>query len=251
MLQVDNEGALYFRDGPYDQDYHPDAIRLFRTFLREKYSSVKTLREAWNDATLTFATVTPPVRFDAKEAERARASPRLDGVPRAPARRGDGPLRPGARERRAHDGADAAQPPARRGGDAAQREPHGGGRRPHRPRLLPPGESAASHDDPAAHGRARDALRGSSGAAVRRRGRRGLPAVLPAARRQGLALRAHGRDRLRASRLQPLHGGRSRSLGRRAHRRARHAAPARRRVPRAHRGARQGRASTRCVARRR
>ncbi len=68
MLQVDNEGALYFRDGPYDQDYHPDAIRLFRTFLREKYSSVKTLRETWNDATLTFATVTPPLRFDAKEA---------------------------------------------------------------------------------------------------------------------------------------------------------------------------------------
>ena len=30
MLQVDNEGALYFRDGPYDQDYHPDAIALFR-----------------------------------------------------------------------------------------------------------------------------------------------------------------------------------------------------------------------------
>ena len=26
MLQVDNEGALYFRDGAYDQDYHPDAI---------------------------------------------------------------------------------------------------------------------------------------------------------------------------------------------------------------------------------
>ena len=22
LLQVDNEGALYFRDGAYDQDYH-------------------------------------------------------------------------------------------------------------------------------------------------------------------------------------------------------------------------------------
>lgn len=69
MLQVDNEGALYFRDGPYDQDYHPDAIRLFRSFLREKYSSVKALREAWKDANITFATVAPPVRFDAKEAD--------------------------------------------------------------------------------------------------------------------------------------------------------------------------------------
>jgi len=34
MWQIDNEGALYFRDGPYDQDYHPDAVRLFRSFLR-------------------------------------------------------------------------------------------------------------------------------------------------------------------------------------------------------------------------
>lgn len=69
MLQVDNEGALYFRDGPYDQDYHPDAVRLFRTFLREKYSSVKALRETWLDPSITFATVTPPVRFDAKTAD--------------------------------------------------------------------------------------------------------------------------------------------------------------------------------------
>ncbi|MBX3190470.1 MAG: beta-galactosidase [Labilithrix sp.] len=73
MMQIDNEGALYFRDGPYDQDYHPDAVRLFRTFLREKYSSVKSLREAWSvtngDATMTFANVVPPVRFDAKQAE--------------------------------------------------------------------------------------------------------------------------------------------------------------------------------------
>lgn len=69
MLQVDNEGALYFRDGPYDQDYHPDAIRMFRSFLREKYSSVKSLRDVWNDANITFANVAPPVRFDAKEAD--------------------------------------------------------------------------------------------------------------------------------------------------------------------------------------
>ncbi|MDB4940591.1 MAG: Beta-galactosidase [Labilithrix sp.] len=68
MLQVDNEGALYFRDGPYDQDYHPDAITLFRSFLRDKYSSISALREAWNDDGLVFASLTPPVRFDAKDA---------------------------------------------------------------------------------------------------------------------------------------------------------------------------------------
>ncbi len=70
MWQIDNEGALYFRDGPYDQDYHPDAIRLFRGFLREKYSSVKMLRDAWNvveeEQQITFATASPPSRFDAK-----------------------------------------------------------------------------------------------------------------------------------------------------------------------------------------
>lgn len=68
MCQIDNEGALYFRDGPYDQDYHPDAIRLFRSYLREKYSSVKALRDAWSDEAITFANVSPPISFDAKEA---------------------------------------------------------------------------------------------------------------------------------------------------------------------------------------
>jgi beta-galactosidase len=69
LWQIDNEGALYFRDGPYDQDYHPDAIRLFHTFLREKYSSVKALREAWVDPELTFTNAAPPMRFDAKRAD--------------------------------------------------------------------------------------------------------------------------------------------------------------------------------------
>lgn len=69
MWQIDNEGALYFRDGAYDQDYHPDAVRLFRSFLREKYSSAKSLRRAWNEPTITFATAVPPHRFDAKTAD--------------------------------------------------------------------------------------------------------------------------------------------------------------------------------------
>lgn len=68
MWQIDNEGALYFRDGPYDQDYHPDAIRLFRSFLREKYPSPGAIRDAWNEPNLTFATAAPPARFDAKGA---------------------------------------------------------------------------------------------------------------------------------------------------------------------------------------
>jgi beta-galactosidase len=69
MWQIDNEGALYFRDGPYDQDYHPDAVRLFRSFLRERYASLKSLREAWNDPAVTFAAAEPPQRFDARTAD--------------------------------------------------------------------------------------------------------------------------------------------------------------------------------------
>jgi beta-galactosidase len=67
LVQVDNEGALYFRDGAYDQDYHPDAIHTFRDFLRAKHRTLRNLREAWGDETLTFGTVEPPRRFDARE----------------------------------------------------------------------------------------------------------------------------------------------------------------------------------------
>ncbi len=66
MVQVDNEGALYFRDGAYDQDYHPDSIALFRTFLRDKYKRPSALRAAWNEAEITFASAQAPTRFDAK-----------------------------------------------------------------------------------------------------------------------------------------------------------------------------------------
>jgi beta-galactosidase len=67
LVQVDNEGALYFRDGVYDQDYHPDALQAFRQFLRAKYRHLRALRDAWNDEDITFANVEPPRRFDAKE----------------------------------------------------------------------------------------------------------------------------------------------------------------------------------------
>jgi beta-galactosidase len=69
LLQVDNEGALYFRDGPYDQDWHPDALGLYRNFLRAKYGSPKKLRDAYGQPALSFATVEPPVRFDATSAD--------------------------------------------------------------------------------------------------------------------------------------------------------------------------------------
>lgn len=59
LLQIDNEGAFYFRDGAYDQDYHPDAIALYRSFLRDKYGSALPYGE------VRFSDVEPPLRFDA------------------------------------------------------------------------------------------------------------------------------------------------------------------------------------------
>ncbi|EYF00938.1 beta-galactosidase [Chondromyces apiculatus] len=77
MLQVDNEGAMYFRDGAYDQDYHPDAIALYRAFLRDKYRTIDALTRAYGkrsskppmDEGERFASITPPTSFDAEHPE--------------------------------------------------------------------------------------------------------------------------------------------------------------------------------------
>lgn len=77
LVQVDNEGAFYFRDGLYDQDYHPDAVQHYRAFLRDKYKTPEALPPAYLEGQpapgasgpapdLRFASLEPPVRFDAK-----------------------------------------------------------------------------------------------------------------------------------------------------------------------------------------
>ncbi len=65
LCQVDNEGAMYFRDGVYDQDYHPDAIAHYREFLRDKYEDVDVLRDVLGDPGVTFFNVEPPRRLQA------------------------------------------------------------------------------------------------------------------------------------------------------------------------------------------
>jgi len=65
LVQIDNEGALYFRDGVYDQDYNPDAIELYRAFLSEEYGSVQALRARYGDPAVSFETAEPPRRFSA------------------------------------------------------------------------------------------------------------------------------------------------------------------------------------------
>lgn len=86
LLQIDNEGAMFFRDGAYDQDYHPDALAKFREFLRAKYGSVVALSAAYglgqdsenstgvggtspggpDVGLIPFSDVDPPVEFLAK-----------------------------------------------------------------------------------------------------------------------------------------------------------------------------------------
>jgi len=65
LCQVDNEGALYFRDGVYDQDHHPDAVATYRAFLLQKYGSIERIREVLHDPAADLAVLEPPARFSA------------------------------------------------------------------------------------------------------------------------------------------------------------------------------------------
>jgi beta-galactosidase len=69
LCQIDNDGSFYFRDGVYDQDYHPDSLALYRAFLEEKYENVEALREILGDPGATFFNVEPPRRFRAETSD--------------------------------------------------------------------------------------------------------------------------------------------------------------------------------------
>jgi beta-galactosidase len=69
LVQIDNEGTLYFRDGLYDQDYRPEAIALYRGFLHEKYVSREALTRAYGKRAAPFDEVTPPTIFEAANAD--------------------------------------------------------------------------------------------------------------------------------------------------------------------------------------
>ncbi len=57
----DGQFSAYRRSGPqHEPDYSPAAQRDFSRLLRERYGDDATLREAWNDADVTFDTVALP-----------------------------------------------------------------------------------------------------------------------------------------------------------------------------------------------
>ncbi|HMJ14826.1 MAG TPA: beta-galactosidase [Polyangiaceae bacterium] len=76
LYQIDNEGALYFRDGVYDQDYHPDALSAYRRFLQAKYATLQELRRVYADGSVTFAGIEPPKQLNVTAA--LELAPHLD-----------------------------------------------------------------------------------------------------------------------------------------------------------------------------
>lgn len=64
LLQVDNEAAYYFRDGPYEQDYHPDAVEKFRDWTIARHGTLDAAARAHRATYARREDLVPPTRFD-------------------------------------------------------------------------------------------------------------------------------------------------------------------------------------------
>ncbi len=73
LLQVDNEGAYYFRDAPYDQDYHPDAIEKLRDFVLARYGSLEEASRAHRASYASPEAIEAPTRFELDDDDDASA----------------------------------------------------------------------------------------------------------------------------------------------------------------------------------
>jgi beta-galactosidase len=62
LVQVDNEAAFYFRDAPYDQDHHPDALHKYVEFLRKRYGELDKLNAAQGTEYANWEAAVPPTR---------------------------------------------------------------------------------------------------------------------------------------------------------------------------------------------
>ena len=73
LLQVDNEAAYYFRNGPYCQDYHPDALALFRQHAERRAAArgqdAEELARAYGIAPGSDEELAPPAAFEATAVE--------------------------------------------------------------------------------------------------------------------------------------------------------------------------------------
>ncbi len=64
LIQVDNEASFYFRDAPFDQDYHPDALAMYRRRLEAQYGSLAELNAAHGTEWSAWEDVAAPERFE-------------------------------------------------------------------------------------------------------------------------------------------------------------------------------------------
>jgi len=63
LLQVDNEVGYFFRNGPFCQDYHDDAIALWHTFLEKRHGNLRNVATAHGAAYPSWNEVLPPTSF--------------------------------------------------------------------------------------------------------------------------------------------------------------------------------------------
>lgn len=66
FVQVDNEATLGFRDGVFDQDYHPAQLAEYREFITRKYPNVEALRRLYKNPALVVSKANPPERKNLK-----------------------------------------------------------------------------------------------------------------------------------------------------------------------------------------
>lgn len=66
FVQVDNEATLGFRDGVFDQDYHPAQLNEYREFLTRKYPNIEALRRLYKNPALVVNKSNPPERKQLK-----------------------------------------------------------------------------------------------------------------------------------------------------------------------------------------
>ena len=63
LLQVDNEAGFFFRNGPFCQDYHDDAVAAWHTFLQERHGQVDAVAQAHQCEYTGWSNVEPPRSF--------------------------------------------------------------------------------------------------------------------------------------------------------------------------------------------
>jgi beta-galactosidase len=78
LLQVDNEIAFFFRDAPYDSDYHPDALAQLAVFLEQRHGSIAALNATYGSDYTNFADVPAPRKLAVDSGAHTALPPVLD-----------------------------------------------------------------------------------------------------------------------------------------------------------------------------